>query len=68
MLREFFAPRVVMIFVLYFFLIWGMCVVWLKTNKRTHRKWLTHAKAPFVAAVVSFICTAVMAILLQFFN
>ena len=68
MIREFFAPRFTLVFVALSLLIWFGLFVWLKGSKKQHRRWLTQARLPAVAAVASLVVTIGLAIVVQLFD
>jgi hypothetical protein len=68
MIREFFAPRFTLVFVVLVLLIWFGLFVWLKGSTKQHRRWLTHARLAVIAAVMSLILTIGLAIVVQVFD
>ncbi len=68
MIREFFSPRFTMIFVALLALAWFGLFVWMKGTPEEHRKWLTHARIPFIAGAVSLTLTVALAIVVQIFD
>ena len=68
MIREFFAPRFTLVFVLLLLLIWFALFVWLKGSSKQHRRWLTHARLPLIAAAVSLLLTIGLVIVVQVFD
>jgi hypothetical protein len=68
MIREFFAPRLALFFFLFATLVWAGLFVWMMASKKQHRRWLTHAKIPFVALALSLVLTVGLAFVIQFFN
>jgi len=53
MIREFFAPRLALFFFLFAALVWAGLYVWMMASNKPHRRWLTHARIPFVALGIS---------------
>ena len=68
MIREFFAPRFTLVFVVLLLLIWFGLFVWLKGSTRQHRRWLTHARLVVIAAVMSLVLTIGLVIVVQVFD
>jgi len=68
MIREFFAPRLALFFFLFATLVWLGLYAWMMSSKRQHRRWLTHAKIPFVALAISLVLTVGLAFVIQFLN
>ncbi|HEX4585828.1 MAG TPA: hypothetical protein VH183_13445 [Burkholderiaceae bacterium] len=68
MIREFFAPRLALIFFVLTALIWVGLFAWLKGSKKQHRRWLTHARLPIIAGVASLALSAALAIFVQVFD
>ena len=68
MIREFFSPRVALFFFLFATLAWTGLYVWMMASKKQHRRWLTHARIPFVALAISLVLTAGLALAIQFLN
>jgi hypothetical protein len=68
MIREFFAPRLALFFFVFAALVWAGLFVWMMASKKQHRRWLTHAKIPFVALALSLVLTVGLAFVIQFFN
>ena len=69
MIREFFSPRVALFFFLFAVLVWTGLYAWMTMSSQTqHRRWLTHAKIPFIAAAISLVLTGGLAWVIQFLN
>jgi len=68
MIREFFAPRLAVFFFLFATLVWTGLYMWMMASKKQHRRWLTHAKIPFVALAISLVLTAGLAFVIQVLN
>jgi hypothetical protein len=68
MTREFFAPRLALFFFLFFALVWAGLFVWMMASLKQHRRWLTHARIPFIAAAISLVLTVGLAFVIQFLN
>ena len=68
MIREFFAPRFTLVFIVLLLLIWLGLYVWLKGSRKQHRRWLTHARLPVIAAVMSLLLTIGLVIVVQVFD
>jgi hypothetical protein len=67
-IREFFAPRLALFFFLFAALAWAGLVAWMKAGSALHRRWLTHAKIPFVALALALLLTAALALAIQVLN
>jgi hypothetical protein len=68
MVREFFAPRLALFFFLFAALVWAGLYVWMMSSKRQHRRWLTHARIPFVAGAIALVLTVGLAFVIQYLN
>jgi len=68
LIREFFAPRMALFFVLFAALVWAGLYVWIMASTKQHRRWLTHARIPFIAGAISLVLTAGLAFVIQFLN
>jgi uncharacterized membrane protein len=68
MIREFFAPRLALFFLLFAALVWAGLYVWMMASNKQHRRWLTHARIPFIALAISVVLTAGLAFVIQFLN
>jgi len=68
MIREFFAPRMALFFFLFAALVWAGLYVWMMTSAKPRRRWLTHARIPFIAGAISLVLTAGLAFVIQFLN
>jgi len=68
MIREFFAPRPALFFFLFAALVWAGLYVWMMASRKQHRRWLTLAKIPFIAAAISLVLTGGLALVIQIFN
>jgi len=68
MIREFFAPRLALFFFLFAALVWAGLYVWMMASNKPHRRWLTHARIPFVALGISVVLTVGLAFVIQFLN
>ena len=68
MIREFFAPRVALFFFLFAALAWAGLYVWMMASTKQHRRWLTHARIPFVALAISLVLTVGLVFVIQFLN
>ena len=68
MIREFFAPRFTLVFVVLLLLIWFGLYVWLKGSTKQHRRWLTHARLAMIAGVASLLLTIGLVIVVQVFD
>jgi hypothetical protein len=68
MIREFFAPRVALFFLLFAALVWVGLYVSMMASRKPHRRWLTHARIPFVALAISLVLTVGLVFVIQFLN
>jgi hypothetical protein len=68
MIREFFAPRLILFFVCVFGLLWTGLFLAIKATPAQRLGWLTHARAPAAAAAASLLLTVAAAAFLQKFN
>jgi len=48
--------------------VWAGLYVWMMASRKQHRRWLTHAKIPFIAAAISLVLTGGLALVIQIFN
>jgi hypothetical protein len=68
MIREFFAPRMVLFFLAIFFVVEIVILAWLNANKLKKRRWLTNAKTPLIAAFIAALSCVCVACFIQLLN
>jgi hypothetical protein len=68
MIREFFAPRVVMVYAIFWLLVMAGMYAWLKTKPEDHKHWITIARIPAIAGGVAVLATVAVTALLLLFN
>ena len=68
MIREFFAPRLVLLFLCVFGLLWTALFLAIKSSAEQRIGWLTHARAPAAAAAASLVIIWALASFIEKFN
>lgn len=66
MIREFFNPRVALVF----FVLWALFAaglyLWIKSPRTKHRRWLRQSRVPAIAATLAALMCVVVVIVLSF--
>jgi hypothetical protein len=68
MVREFFAPRVMVLFVVLWAILWGAMLLYIRSTKEKRARVIRHATAPIFSAIATFVVVVVFLAALTYFN
>jgi hypothetical protein len=68
MIREFWAPRVLIIFFVLWAISWAAMFVYIRANQSDRKRFIRHATAPFISGAATFVSVVVFLAAVTFFN
>jgi len=67
-IREFFAPRVFLLFIVLWAILWSATIVYIRATKTDRKRFIRHATAPFVSGATTLVVVILFIAALTFFN